>query len=187
MTTSTLCRSSIKNTFKVVKLMSYSLQTPSLPKVPLSSCTDEERKIQGKCWDLKAVQKDLQAGKLQILLTTKAVAEASKELRWSQVDVLNFFLCLETRHYQSSQWCLASRFPEVVPYLAQLADVHVKSTSTYETVSLTINAKNSQDFSNRKLTSHSLLSNLINKCSWSSAEISEASNNEQYFPNPVAA
>ena len=86
--------------------MSYSLQTPSLPKVPLSSCTDEERKIQGKCWDLKAVQKDLQAGKLQILLTTKAVAEASKELRWSQVDVLNFFLCLETRHYQSSQWCL---------------------------------------------------------------------------------
>ncbi len=82
---------------------------------------------------------------------------------------------------------VASRFPEVVPYLAQLADVHVKSTSTYETVSLTINAKNSQDFSNRKLTSHSLLSNLINKCSWSSAEISEASNNEQYFPNPVAA
>ena len=95
-----------KNTFKVVRSMSYSLQTPPLPKVPLSQCADEERKIQGKCWDLKAVQKDLQANKLQILLTTKAVAEASKELRWSQVDFLNFFLCLETRHYQSSQWCL---------------------------------------------------------------------------------
>ena len=85
--------------------MSYSLQTPALPKVPLSQCADEERKIQGKCWNLKAVQKDLEANKLQILLTTKAEAEASKKLRWNQTDTFHFLLNLETRHYKSSEWC----------------------------------------------------------------------------------
>jgi hypothetical protein len=85
--------------------MSCSLQTPSLPKVPLSSCTDEERKIQGKCWDLKAVQKDLQAGKLRINLTSKASSESLRELRWNQTDAFHFLLNLETRHYKSSEWC----------------------------------------------------------------------------------
>ena len=85
--------------------MSYSLQTPSLPKVPLSSCTDEERKIQGKCWDLKAVQKDLQAGMLHINLTSKASSEAVRELRWNQTDAFHFLLNLGTRHYKSSEWC----------------------------------------------------------------------------------
>jgi hypothetical protein len=85
--------------------MSYSLQTPSLPKVPLTSCTDKERKIQGKCWDLKAVQTDLLAGKLEVNLTAKASSEAVRELRWNQTDAFHFLLNLETRHYKSSEWC----------------------------------------------------------------------------------
>jgi hypothetical protein len=85
--------------------MSYSLQTPLLPKVPLSSCTDEERKIQGKCWDLKALQTDLLAGKLDFNLTAKASSEAVRELRWNQTDAFHFLLNLETRHYKSSEWC----------------------------------------------------------------------------------
>jgi hypothetical protein len=85
--------------------MSYSLQTPSLPKVPLSSCTDEERRIQGKCWDLKALQTDLLAGKLDFNLTAKASSEALRELRWNQTEAFHFLLNLETRHYKSSEWC----------------------------------------------------------------------------------
>ena len=85
--------------------MSYSLQTPPLPKVPLSQCADEERKILGKCWDLKAVQTDLLAGKLHINLTAKASCEAVRELRWNQTDAFHFLLNLEVRHYKSSEWC----------------------------------------------------------------------------------
>jgi hypothetical protein len=85
--------------------MTYSLQQPPLPKVPLEHCTDEERKISGKCWDLKKVQEGLNAGTLTLSLTTKASTDAALELRWRSADAVNFLKCLEARHYNGSEWC----------------------------------------------------------------------------------
>ena len=86
--------------------MTYSLQQPPLPMVSLEHCTDEERKIVGKCWGLKEVQKALEEGKLTLRLTTKASNEAALELRWRSADAVNFLKCLEVHHYNGSEWCL---------------------------------------------------------------------------------
>jgi putative zinc finger/helix-turn-helix YgiT family protein len=96
---------------------------------------------------------------------------------------------------------LASRFPEVVPYLAQLADMRLKlrtekhepinsATShqpNYETVRLTIDVQNNWIRSNTKLTSQLPLTTSINQSNWGTADFSRASNNEQYSLDPVAA
>lgn len=86
--------------------MAFSLWDPPLPVVPFSSySTDAERLIDGKCWDLAAVQQALSAGLLSMELTTTAAADAL-ELGWRSQDVALFLKSLKPYHFINSQWCV---------------------------------------------------------------------------------
>lgn len=88
--------------------MTFALWTPTPPHVPLEDCTDAERKIARKCWDLHAVQRALADQTLRVLLTTSAQTAVRDELAWDAGDVAGFINCLSAARYLDSEWCLPS-------------------------------------------------------------------------------
>lgn len=86
--------------------MTFALHQPLLPNVPLDQCSDRERKINQKCWDLAGVQAALAAKELRMFLSPTASAQIAVELAWSSQDVLAFFKSLPPYRYNDSEWCL---------------------------------------------------------------------------------
>jgi hypothetical protein len=75
--------------------LSFELWNPPALLIPIQQCVeDSERKIDGKCWDLKAVQDALAKGELKVQLSGGAHATMVEELLWSDEDVIQFILCL---------------------------------------------------------------------------------------------
>jgi len=86
--------------------MTFALHQPFLPNVPLDQCSDRERKIDQKCWDLAGVQAALATNDLRMLLSSTASLQINDELAWSFQDVLTFFKSLPSYRYNDSEWCI---------------------------------------------------------------------------------
>ena len=106
--------------------MSFELWTPPPLKLPAQQCTDKERKIEGKCWDLAAVQAALLSGELKVQLTPGAEATLIDELGWTPEEILQFLQGLHKARYNDSEWCLPSNNPKAV---AAPADSYVMGFS----------------------------------------------------------
>jgi hypothetical protein len=99
--------------------LSFELWNPPALLIPIQQCVeDSERKIDGKCWDLKAVQDALAKGELKVQLSGGAHATMVEELLWSDEDVIQFILCLNKARYNDSEWCLPNRNPKLQPMKA---------------------------------------------------------------------
>ncbi len=88
--------------------MTLALWTPPLPALPLPQCSDLERKITRKCWDLNGVQAALNANVLRVVLSPSAAATMYSELAWNHDDLLAFVQCLSHVRYVDSEWGLPS-------------------------------------------------------------------------------
>jgi len=86
--------------------MTYSTHTPQLPAQPLSLCSDVERKIGSRCWDLKAVQSAVSSNELSLNLSFTASEQIVSELNWTSSQVVGFFQALHLGRYNDSEWCL---------------------------------------------------------------------------------
>lgn len=105
-------------TFKVPSL-SFELWTPPPLNIPIQQCTeDSQRKIDGKCWDLPAIQQALAKNELKVVLSGTAQQQMIEELLWSPDDLVQFIKCLHKGRYNDSEWCLPSQNPNGQPFKA---------------------------------------------------------------------
>jgi hypothetical protein len=86
--------------------MTFALHKPILPHVLLDQCSDQERKIHPKCWDLAGVQAALASNALQFDFSTTATMQINTELSWTMSNVSAFFKALAPCWYRDSEWCL---------------------------------------------------------------------------------
>lgn len=99
--------------------MTFELWTPPPLTVAIQECTDAQRKIARKCWDLAAVQHALAEGKLRVQLSTGAQTTLRDELGWSGDDLALFIQCLHKARYNDSEWCLpGGNNPKLQPMAA---------------------------------------------------------------------
>ena len=99
--------------------MTFALWTPPALGIPIRECTDADRKIDGKCWDLQEVQRALIAGELQVLLSPSAQTQLRDELGWSGDELKQFIGCLHKARYHDSEWCLpGGANPKIAPMAA---------------------------------------------------------------------
>lgn len=91
--------------------MSFEIFDPPPLTIPIRECTNAERKIAGKCWNLAEVQAAVASGKLTVELTTSAQETAFDEPRLSGTELLQFIACLHKARYHGSEWCLPSQRP----------------------------------------------------------------------------
>lgn len=95
--------------------MTLALWTPTPPERHLEDCTDDERRIDGKCWDLAGVQAAIDAQTLRIVLAPSSQVQMYEELRWCSDDLKGFIRCLHAARYVGSEWCLPSRPNNKIP------------------------------------------------------------------------
>lgn len=86
--------------------MTFSIWDPPLPPLPVQECTDDERRIARKCWDLAGVQAALKAAALAVNVTPTAAATMHAELMWRRDDLLGYINCLTKARYIGSEWGL---------------------------------------------------------------------------------
>lgn len=88
--------------------MTYALCTPKPPIQTLHECTDEERKIGERCWNLEFVRINLERN-LKVQFSHGASITAMEELSWCIDDAKAFIRKLHRFHYLDSEWAFASR------------------------------------------------------------------------------
>lgn len=103
--------------------LTLQLWSPPLPISPLNVCSDAERRIAARCWDLAGVQAALRAGSLQVTMSPTAAASMQHELNWTPADLLGYMHCLHPARYRGSEWGLPAGHGGKVAPLA--ADVYV--------------------------------------------------------------
>jgi hypothetical protein len=85
--------------------MTFALHQPILPNVPLDQCSDKERKINQRCWNIAGVQAALAADEMRLVLSSTASTQIAIELAWSMQNVYAFFKVLAPYRYYDSEWC----------------------------------------------------------------------------------
>ena len=109
--------------------MTLQLWNPPQLTVQAQSCTDEERKISRKCWDLQQIQELVRNKKLIIKLTPSAQTDNRNELSFSGADFEKFICALHAGRYSCSEWCLANKNVSTVP---RAADVYIMGFNRFK-------------------------------------------------------
>jgi hypothetical protein len=84
--------------------MPYANFTPPAPSTDIRYLEDAERKIQGKIWNLDAIQAALTAGQLEIIVAPSAI-EGIQLLNWGSNHLQAFVQALYKARYYDSEWC----------------------------------------------------------------------------------
>ncbi|WP_422096314.1 hypothetical protein [Variovorax sp.] len=84
--------------------MTYANFTPTAPSTDIRYMEDAERKIQGKVWNLDAIQAALAAGQLEIIVAPSA-NEGIELLNWGSNHLRAFVQALSKARYYDSEWC----------------------------------------------------------------------------------
>lgn len=78
--------------------------TPQLPSKPLDQCSDAERKIPQRCWDLRAVQERVEDGRYRFVFNASASKTMAMDLNWDVRDFKGFFQTLYPARFNDAEW-----------------------------------------------------------------------------------
>ncbi len=129
--------------------MSFSLHEPESPEKDLNECTDAERRIARRVWDLPAVQAAIGSGRLVVLPSASASLDLSYS-NWSTDDLKRYLCTLSAGRYSKSEWCaVSSRAPPLAAdvYLMgfnRMMGVENQATRPWKYVKFSVRPTNSK-------------------------------------------